>query len=190
MKMSKNVDVRCYVSPEMKYKIKRTALDKNTSVNKLLHEILCREFQEQIQHETALTLNQELETVLSRLSNSANMSADEREALKKRKNEIKAMLQKGEYGNKPLTENNCNDGLRRILSYYNKSVRKKELKIRGFTCHKFRHTFATTCEVKDVSERAKKALLGHLPEKDDVTNRYIHPPFEYVKEQAQKLNEP
>ena len=94
------------------------------------------------------------------------------------------------YGNKPLTENNCNDGLRRILSYYNKSVRKKELKIRGFTCHKFRHTFATKCEVKDVSERAKKALLGHLPEKDDVTDRYIHPPFEYVKEQAKKLNEP
>ena len=94
------------------------------------------------------------------------------------------------YGNKPLTENNCNDGLRRILSYYNKSVRKKELKIRGFTCHKFRHTFATKCEVKEVSERAKKALLGHLPEKDDVTDRYIHPPFEYVKEQAQKLNEP
>ena len=94
------------------------------------------------------------------------------------------------YGNKPLTENNCNDGLRRILSYYNKSVRKKELKIRGFTCHKFRHTFATKCEVKEVSERAKKALLGHLPEKDDVTNRYIHPPFDYVQEQAQKLNEP
>ncbi len=94
--MSKNVDVRCYVTPEMKYKIKRTALDKNTSVNKLLYEILCREFQEQIRHETALTLNQELETVLSKLSNSANLPADEREALKKRKNEIKALLQKGE----------------------------------------------------------------------------------------------
>lgn len=94
--MSKNVDVRCYVTPEMKYKIKRTALDKNTSVNKLLYEILCRELQEQIRHETALTLNQELETVLSKLSNSANLPADEREALKKRKNEIKALLQKGE----------------------------------------------------------------------------------------------
>ena len=53
----------------------------------------CRD---QIRHETALTLNQELETVLSKLSNSANMPTDEREALKKRKNEIKAMLQKGE----------------------------------------------------------------------------------------------
>ena len=94
------------------------------------------------------------------------------------------------YGDKPMTENNCNDGLRRILSYYNKSVKNKELKIRGFTCHKFRHTFATKCEVKDVSDRAKKSLLGHSPEKDDVTERYVHPPFEYVQQQAQKLNEP
>ena len=39
--MQKLVDIRCYVSAEHKRLIKQTALDRNTSVNKLLKEIIC-----------------------------------------------------------------------------------------------------------------------------------------------------
>lgn len=90
--------------------------------------------------------------------------------------------------NNPLSENNASDALRRLIGYYNKSVEDKELKIRDFSCHNFRHTFATKCLIKDLSERATKGLLGHSPNKNDVTNRYVHPPFEYLQQEANKLN--
>ena len=94
--MRKYVDVRCHVTPVFKHKNKRIAFDRNVSVNKLLNEILCREFQEQTEHETAHTLKQELNDVLTRLSNSADLPPQDRDKLKRRKNEIKALLQKGE----------------------------------------------------------------------------------------------
>lgn len=91
--------------------------------------------------------------------------------------------------NNTLTENNANDGLRRVLGYYNDTVEDDNLKIWDFTCHNFRHTFATKCQTKGLSERAIKSLLGHAPKNKNVTNRYIHPPFEYIQEQAEKLVE-
>lgn len=38
--MKSLVDIRCYITPEYKHQIKRTALDRNISVNKLLGEIV------------------------------------------------------------------------------------------------------------------------------------------------------
>lgn len=84
------VDIRCYVSPEHKRLIKQTALDRNMSVNKLLKEIIST-----VLPEPRPSLDKELESILSRLSNSANLPQEEREQLKKRKNEIKLLLQKG-----------------------------------------------------------------------------------------------
>lgn len=101
---------------------------------------------------------------------------------------VSGWIFRNRYGSKPLTENNCNDGLRRVMSYYNESVTDKKLKIRDFTCHCFRHTFATKCEIKDVSERAKKMMLGHSLDKGNVTNIYVHPTFEYIQKEASKLN--
>lgn len=91
--------------------------------------------------------------------------------------------------NNPLSENNANDALRRIIAYYNKTVEDKELKIRDFSCHNFRHTFATKCLMKNLSERGTKGLIGHSPNKNNVTDRYVHPPFEYLQQEAAKLND-
>ena len=102
---------------------------------------------------------------------------------------VSGWLFRNRYGKHSLLESNCNDELRRILKAYNSQVKKKELKIRNFTSHNFRHTFASKCEIKDVSERAKKALLGHAPDKNNVTNRYIHLTPEYLLKEAKKLND-
>ena len=100
---------------------------------------------------------------------------------------ISGWVFRNRYGEKPLVENNANDGLRRILSHYNESVTDKTLCIKEFTCHNFRHTFATTCERKGVSARGKKALLGHEPDKNDVTERYTHMDFADIQREAKKL---
>lgn len=89
--MDKQVDIRCYVSVDFKKKIKQIALDKNTSVNKLLNEILHREFDEP---NTEKDLQEELDVILSKLSNSGSLSKNEREQLKQRKNELKSILKK------------------------------------------------------------------------------------------------
>lgn len=89
--MENQVDIRCYVSADFKKKIKQIALDKNTSVNKLLNDMLHKEFDE---HDTEQALQEELDLVLSKLSNSADLSKNEREQLKQRKNELKAILKK------------------------------------------------------------------------------------------------
>lgn len=89
--MENQVDIRCYVSADFKKKIKQIALDKNTSVNKLLNDILQKEFDEP---EPEQALQDELDVVLSKLSNSADLSKKEREQLKQRKNELKAILKK------------------------------------------------------------------------------------------------
>ena len=93
--MNKQVDIRCYVSEDFKKKIKQIALDKNTSVNKLLNELLHREFDEP---NSEPALQEELNVILSRLSNSATLSPNERETLKQRKRELKMIL-KGENEN-------------------------------------------------------------------------------------------
>ena len=74
-----------------KKKIKQIALDKNTSVNKLLNDILQREFGEP---NTEKELQEELDVILSKLSNSGSLSKNEREQLKQRKNELKSILKK------------------------------------------------------------------------------------------------
>jgi hypothetical protein len=89
--MNKQVDIRCYVSVDFKKKIKQIALDKNTSVNKLLNDILQREFGEP---NTEKELQEELDVILSKLSNSGSLSKNEREQLKQRKNELKSILKK------------------------------------------------------------------------------------------------
>ncbi len=93
--MNKQVDIRCYVSADFKKKIKQIALNKNTSVNKLLNDILQREFGEP---NTEKELQEELNVILSKLSNSATLSPNERETLKQRKRELKLLL-KGENNN-------------------------------------------------------------------------------------------
>ena len=89
--MNKQVDIRCYVSEDFKKKIKQIALDKNTSVNKLLNDILQREFGEP---NTEKELQEELDVILSKLSNSGSLSQNERVQLKQRKNELKSILKK------------------------------------------------------------------------------------------------
>ena len=89
--MNKQVDIRCYVSVDFKKKIKQIALDKITSVNKLLNDILQREFGEP---NTEKELQEELDVILSKLSNSGSLSKNEREQLKQRKNELKSILKK------------------------------------------------------------------------------------------------
>ena len=93
--MDKQTDIRCYVTADFKKKIKQIALEKNTSVNKLLNDLLHREFGEP---NTKPTLQEELDVILSKLSNSATLSQNERESLKQRKREIKLLL-KGENEN-------------------------------------------------------------------------------------------
>lgn len=93
--MEKKTDIRCYVSADFKKKIKQIALDKNTSVNKLLNDILHREFDEP---NSEARSKEELDMILSKLSNSAALSKNERETLKQRKRELKMIL-KGENEN-------------------------------------------------------------------------------------------
>lgn len=44
--MTDLVDIRCYVSPSYKRRIKKIAFKRNTTVSKLLRDILYREFGE------------------------------------------------------------------------------------------------------------------------------------------------
>ena len=93
--MKKFTDVRCNVSPELKTKIKLCAIAENTSVSKwLLNLIEERVYATEQQGDTA-HLENELQKILTQLSNSASLSVSERENLKRRKMEIKALLQKG-----------------------------------------------------------------------------------------------
>ena len=100
---------------------------------------------------------------------------------------VSGWIFRNRYGKKPLTERNCNDALKRIFSYYNASVEDKKLEIHNFSCHNFRHTFISTCEMNNVPERITKLISGHGFDKNDVTNRYIHLDFDYIKEEAGKL---
>lgn len=92
--MKKLIDIRCYVTPSHKQLIKQTALDRNISVNKLLREIIDAVLPEP-QESKESNLKKELESILVKLSNSADLPYEEREQLKRRKKEIKTLL-KGE----------------------------------------------------------------------------------------------
>ncbi len=102
-------------------------------------------------------------------------------------NGVSGWIFRNRYGSKPLTESNCNEGLKRVFSYYNASVEDKKLEIHNFSCHKFRHTFISTCAMNNVPERIIKLISGHGFNKNDVTNGYIHLNFDYIKEETSKL---
>ena len=91
--MKKLVDVRCYVTPEIKKQIKYYALLSNISVSRWLQNLIEDDLavtQHELNVETVL--NNELKEILLKLSNSANLPIAEREKLKKRKNEIKSLM--------------------------------------------------------------------------------------------------
>lgn len=93
--MEKKTDVRCYVSPELKKTIKLCAFEKNISVNRFLLNLIKKEICVDYEpFDETKKLNEELNSILSKLGNSADMPVSEREQLKKRKKEIKLLLQK------------------------------------------------------------------------------------------------
>lgn len=93
--MKKITDVRCNVSPELKTKIKLCAIAENTSVSKWLLDLIEKQVDDTEQQGDIAYLENELQIILHQLSNSASLSVSEREDLKRRKMEIKALLQKG-----------------------------------------------------------------------------------------------
>jgi len=94
--MKKITDVRCNVSPELKTKIKLCAIAENISVSKWLLKLIEEKIYANEPKSDIAHLESELQKILNQLSHSGMLSVDEREELKKRKTEIKALLQKGE----------------------------------------------------------------------------------------------
>lgn len=94
--MKKFTDVRCNVSPELKTKIKLCAIAENISVSKWLLKLIEEKVYATEPKSNIAHLESELQKILNQLNNSASLSVSEREDLKKRKTEIKALLQKGE----------------------------------------------------------------------------------------------
>lgn len=93
--MKKFTDVRCNVSPELKIKIKLCAIAEDTSVSKWLLNLIEEKVCSTEQQGDVAHLENELQKILNQLGNSAALSVSEREDLKRRKTEIKALLQKG-----------------------------------------------------------------------------------------------
>ena len=100
--------------------------------------------------------------------------------------EVSGWIFRNRYRQRPLKESNCNDGLKRTIAWYNESVEDK-LKIKNFSCHNFRHTFISRCATCGVENLVTKAIVGHEPDKNDVTNRYTHLSLDYIKEETSKL---
>ena len=94
--MKKFTDVRCNISPELKTKIKLCAIAENISVSKWLLKLIENKVYATEQESDKAHLESELQKILNQLSNSSMLSVAEREVLKKRKTEIKALLQKGD----------------------------------------------------------------------------------------------
>lgn len=91
--MEKLVDVRCYVSQDLKKRIKLHTLNNNISVNRWLFELIEDNLNRSVSEANMSdVLNSELQEILTKLSNSANLSSEEREQLKCRKKQIKNML--------------------------------------------------------------------------------------------------
>lgn len=93
--MKKFTDVRCNVSPELKTKIKLCAIAENITVSKWLLNLIEEQVYATERQGDKAYLETELQMILTQLSNSGSLSVAEREQLKKRKTEIKAILQKG-----------------------------------------------------------------------------------------------
>lgn len=91
--MNKLVDIRCYITPELKKEIKLYTISKNTSVNRWLLNLIEKELNiNSHNQDKPEQLNNELNDILFKLSNSANLPNAERKALKRRKNEIKSLM--------------------------------------------------------------------------------------------------
>ena len=91
--MEKLVDVRCYVSQDLKRRIKLHTLNNNISVNRWLLKLIEDNLNCSVPEVNMDdVLNSELQEILLKLSNSANLPSEEREGLKGRKKQIKNML--------------------------------------------------------------------------------------------------
>ena len=94
----KKYDVRCYVSQALKKQIKLYTLNNNMSINRWLLNLIENDLNGKDFQTDTTELNDELQKILMKLSNSANLTVDEREQLKNRKKQIKNLL-KGETNN-------------------------------------------------------------------------------------------
>lgn len=84
-------DVRIYCSEDYKKQIKIMAVSKGTTISELLLEIISK-----VIPEATTNLQKEIETINNTLAkNGSKMSAEERQALKTRRNEIKKLLEGG-----------------------------------------------------------------------------------------------
>ena len=84
-------DVRIYCSEDYKKQIKIMAVSKGTTISELLLEIISKVFPE-----ATTNLQKEIETINNTLAkNGSKMSAEERQVLKNRRNEIKKILEGG-----------------------------------------------------------------------------------------------
>lgn len=84
-------DVRIYCSEDYKKQIKIMAISKGTTISELLFEIISKTIPEANNN-----LQKEIENINNTLAkNGSKMSAEERQALKNRRNEIKKILEGG-----------------------------------------------------------------------------------------------
>ena len=85
-------DVRIYCSEDYKKQIKIMAVSKGTTISDFLLEIISKSIPEANNN-----LQKEIESINNTLAkHGSKMSADERQVLKNRRNEIKKKLEKGE----------------------------------------------------------------------------------------------
>ena len=84
-------DVRIYCSEDYKKQIKMLAVSKGITISELLLEIISKTIPE-----ATTNLQKEIETINNTLAkNGSKMSAEERQVLKTRRNEIKKLLEGG-----------------------------------------------------------------------------------------------
>lgn len=85
-------DVRIYCSEDYKKQIKMLAVSKGITISELLLEIIIKSIPQE-----ATNLQKEIENINNALAkNGSKMSANERQTLKKRRNEIKKIIREGE----------------------------------------------------------------------------------------------
>ena len=85
-------DVRIYCSEDYKKKIKMLAVSKGITISDFLLEIISKAIPEE-----TINLQKEIENINNTLAKSGSkMSANERQTLKKRRNEIKKIIREGE----------------------------------------------------------------------------------------------
>lgn len=85
-------DVRIYCSEDYKKQIKMLAVSKGITISELLLEIISKSIPE-----ATTNLQKEIETINNTLAkNGSKMSAEERQTLKNRRNEIRKIIKEGE----------------------------------------------------------------------------------------------